>query len=89
MDQALYEAGYIMYSSLNNNSKKATCLIKLGKFQEALDSATKADTCKTWKELCIACMAVGEFKLAGIAGQNVIVHHDNLDELITTYEKYG
>jgi len=68
MEQGIYEAARIMFTSLKNNAKIATCLIKLGRFNEALESAEMADTPKTWKELCIACMAGKEFKLANMAG---------------------
>ena len=37
MDYGLFEAGRILFSNLNNNSKVATCLIKLGRFSEALE----------------------------------------------------
>jgi len=52
----LYESAKILFTSVKNNAKIASCLVKLGQFQKAIDSAKKANTPKTWKELCIACV---------------------------------
>ena len=87
-EDGLYEAARIIFVRLKNNAKIASCLIKLQKFSQALESAKKANTPKTWKELCIACVAAKEYKIANAAGMNIVVHPDHLDELIQTYEKY-
>ena len=87
-EDGLYEAARIIFVRLKNNAKIASCLIKLQKFGQALEFAKKANTPKTWKELCIACVAAKEYKIANAAGMNIVVHPDHLDELIITYEKY-
>lgn len=37
----------------------------------------------------MACVEAGEFRLASIAGMNIIIHPDHLDELIRHYEEYS
>jgi clathrin heavy chain len=88
-DEKLYEAAKILFVSIKNNTKIASCLIQLKQFQQAIDAANKANNPKTWKELCKAAVAAGDFKIANSAGLNVIVHSDLLDEIINHYEKYG
>ena len=88
-EDEMYEAARLIFVRLKNNAKIASCLIKLKKFGQALEAAKKANTPKTWKELCLACVAAKEFKIANAAGMNIVVHPDHLDDLILTYEKYG
>lgn len=78
----MYEAAKILYISIKNNSKIASCLVRLKEFSQAIESAKKANTPKTWKELCMACVEAEEFKLAAVAGMNIIIHPDHLEELI-------
>jgi len=84
----LYEAAKVIFVNLKNNAKIASCLIRLKQYNAAFESAKKANTPKTWKELCLACVQAGEYKLANSAGMNIVIHPDHLDELIHTYEKY-
>ena len=88
-DEKLFEAAKILFVNIKNNTKIASCLIQLKQFQQAIDAANKANNPKTWKELCKAAVAAGDFKIANSAGLNVIVHSDLLDEIILHYEKYG
>lgn len=88
-EDKLYEAAKVLFVSIKNNAKIASCLVRLKQFQAAIDSAKKANTPKTWKELCMACVEAGEFRLASIAGMNIIIHPDHLDELIRHYEELG
>jgi len=37
----------------------------------------------------MACVEAHEFKLAAVAGMNIIVHPDHLEDLIKHYEEYG
>lgn len=53
----LYEAAKILYTVVKNNSKIASCLVHLKQFNVAIEAAKKANTPKTWKELCMACVA--------------------------------
>ena len=88
-DDKMYEAAKMLYSNIKNNAKIASCLVRLGQYQQAIDSAKKANSPKTWKELCFACVDAEEFRLATIAGLNIIVHPDHLEEIILHYERKG
>ena len=57
------------------------CLVHLKRFNEAVDAARKANTPQTWKEVCFACVAVKEFKLAQLCGLNIITSTDELNEV--------
>lgn len=63
--------------------------MRLKEFSQAIESAKKANTPKTWKELCMACVEAQEFKLAAVAGMNIIIHPDHLEDLIKHYEEFG
>lgn len=41
---------------------------------------------KTWKEIVFACVEVKEFKLAQVAGVQVVLYPDHLDEMVNFYE---
>jgi clathrin heavy chain len=88
-NEKLYEAGRLLFLSINNWGKLASCLVKLKRFVEALEAAKKANTPKTWKEVNFACVVAKEFKLAAMAGLNIIIHPDHLEELIQHYERFG
>jgi clathrin heavy chain len=85
----LYKAAKIIYSSIPNNSRLASCHVQLGEFTLAVDIAKKANNPKTWKEFTIACVDAQEFRCAQIAGMHIIVHPDHLEELAAHYEKHG
>lgn len=85
----LFEAAKKFYIIVKNNSKIASCLIHLKEFSAALDAAKKANTTKTWREVCMACVAAKEYKLANNAAMNIIVHPDELEGLIKHYESLG
>lgn len=87
-DAKLYEAAKILFTSIKNNAKIASCLVRLKQFQQAIDSAKKANSPKTWKELCMACVEAQEFKLAAVAGSQIIIHPDHLEDLIKHYEEF-
>ena len=88
-DNRLYEACKILYQSIGNNQKLASTLVFLREFQAALDAAKKANIPRVWKEVAFACVRAKEFRLASIAGLNIIMHPDHLQDLIDFYEKYG
>ena len=81
----LYEAAKKFYMICKNNTKIASCLIQLKEYGAAIDAAKKANTTKTWKELCMACVAAQEYKLANAAAMNIIVHPDEIEGLIRHY----
>ncbi|GJT21067.1 clathrin heavy chain 1 [Tanacetum coccineum] len=45
-------------------AKLAATLVRLQQFQGDVDVAHKANSAKTWKEVCFACVDVEEFGLA-------------------------
>lgn len=83
-----YEAAKILFNKIKSNSKIASCLVHLKQYPQAIEAARKANNTKTWKEVAMACIAAGEFKLAAVAGQNIIIHPDHLEELSRQYELY-
>lgn len=85
----LYEAAKKFYTIVKNNSKIASCLVHLKQFSAAIEAAKKASTTKTWREVCMSCVAAQEYKLANIAAMNIIVHPDELEGLIKHYESLG
>jgi clathrin heavy chain len=72
-DEELYEAAKIIYAFISNWAKLAVTLVKLKQYQGAVDAARKANSAKTWKEVCFACVDAEEFRLAQICGLNIIV----------------
>lgn len=85
----LYEAAKILYIKLKSNSKIASCLVHLGQYQQAIDFAQKANNVKTWKEIVFACVEEKEFKLAAIAGTQVVLIPDHLEEMVKFYELHN
>lgn len=77
-----YKAAKILYVNASNNAKLASCLVKLEDYNAAVEAAKKANNPKVWKEVNLACVAAGEFRAASIAGMQIIVHPDHLEELI-------
>jgi clathrin heavy chain len=47
-DEKLYEAARILFTSIKNNARIASCLVRLKQFQKAIDAAKKANTPRTW-----------------------------------------
>ena len=88
-EEGLWEAGKLLFTSIGSNGRLASCLVHLGQFQAALESAKKANTTKTWKEVSAACVKAREFRLAAVAGLNIIISPDHLDDVIEQYERYG
>lgn len=72
-DEALYEAAKIIFAFISNWARLACTLVKLMQFQGAVDAARKANSARTWKEVCFACVDAEEFRLAQICGLNIIV----------------
>lgn len=88
-EERLFEAAKILYTSIGHNQKLASTLVFLREYQAALEAAKKANIPKVWKEVCFACVRSKEFRLASIAGLNIVIHPDNLDDLIHHYERFG
>ncbi|CAM8970976.1 unnamed protein product [Rhodiola kirilowii] len=88
-DEALYEAAKIIFQFISNWGKLAVTLVKLRQFQGAVDAARKANSAKTWKEVCFACVDAEEFRLAQICGLNIIIQVDDLEEVSEYYQNKG
>jgi len=84
----LFESAKLLYTKLKSNARIASCLVYLKQYPLALEAAKKANNTKTWKEIAIACLRAGEYKLASIAGQNIVIHPDHLEDLVKYYEKF-
>ncbi|XP_046840150.1 clathrin heavy chain 1-like [Xenia sp. Carnegie-2017] len=85
----MYEAAKILYNNISNYGCLASTLVHLGEFQAAVDGARKANSTRTWKEVCFACVDSEEFRLAQMCGLHIVVHADELEELINYYQNRG
>lgn len=65
-EQGLYEAARLLFSNINNYARLAQTLLRLGQFAAAVDAAKKANSLRTWKEVNLACIDAGEFRLAQV-----------------------
>mmetsp|Transcript_25743 Transcript_25743/g.76674 ORF Transcript_25743/g.76674 Transcript_25743/m.76674 type:complete len:1721 (-) Transcript_25743:262-5424(-) len=88
-EERSYKAAKILYSSISNNAKLASCHVQLQEYTAAIDAAKKANNPRTWKEVNIACVQAEQYRCAELAGMHIIVHPDHLEELIAQYEKQG
>merc|ERR1719231_173513 len=84
--EQMYEAAKILFNSISNFSRLATCLMHLGEHQAAVDAARKANSTRTWKEVNASCVENSEFRLAQICALHIIVNPDEIDELIAVME---
>ena len=66
-----------LYANSNDNNFLLGCLIESRNISRRskvnVDAARKANSSKTWKEVCFACVDAEEFRLAQICGLNVII----------------
>eukprot|EP01137_Pigoraptor_chileana_P023616 Opistho-2@90187 len=88
-DDGMYEAAKLLYNNVSNFARLAQTLVRLGEYQAAVDGARKANSTKTWKEVCYACVEASEFRLAQICGLHIVVHADELEELNNFYQSRG
>ena len=88
-EEGYHEAAKIFFSSISNWAKLATTLVHLEDYQAAVECARKANNVKVWKQVNEACVAKKEFRLAQICGLNLIVHADELQDLVNQYERNG
>ncbi|CAL1171635.1 unnamed protein product [Cladocopium goreaui] len=79
-DEKFYKAAKILYASIPNNGRLASCHVQLGEYTQAVEAAKKANNPKTWQEVNLACVKAEQFRCAEIAGQHIIVHPDHLEE---------
>lgn len=88
-DDKMFEAAKLLYNNVSNYARLAITLVHLGEYQGAVDGARKANSTKTWKEVCFACVNNKEFRLAQMCGLHIVVHADELEELINYYQDRG
>lgn len=88
-DEKHYEAAKVLFNAIGNHGRLASALVKLGEFSAAVEAARKANSTRTWKEVCMSCVDAEEFQLAKTCGLNIIVHADELEEVAWHYEKLG
>ena len=87
--EKMFEAARILFNNISSYGRLASTLVCLGEFQAAVDAARKANSTRSWKEVCFSCVDGGEFRLAQVCGLHIIVHADELDELINYYQNRG
>ena len=46
----MYEAAKILFNNISNFARLASAQVHLGEYQNAVDSARKANSTRTWKE---------------------------------------
>jgi clathrin heavy chain len=88
-EEGFHEAAKIFYTSISNWAKLATTLVHLEDYQAAVECARKANSVKVWRQVNEACVAKKEFRLAQICGLNLIVHAEELADLVKQYERNG
>ncbi|OAQ24879.1 clathrin, heavy polypeptide, isoform CRA_a [Linnemannia elongata AG-77] len=88
-EEKMYAPAKLLYSSISNWSRLSTTLVHLGEYQAAVDGARKANSTKVWKDVHAACMERKEFRLAQVCGLSLVVHPEELTELIRVYEHQG
>ena len=88
-EEGYHQAAKIFYTSISNWAKLATTLVHLEEYQAAVECARKANSVKVWKQVNEACVAKKEFRLAQICGLNLIVHAEELADLVRQYERNG
>ena len=54
-DEKMYEAAKLLFNNVSNFARLASTLVHLGEFQNAVDSARKANSTRTWKEVRVMC----------------------------------
>tara|TARA_R110002003_G_scaffold13_25_gene1017 strand:+ start:9459 stop:11078 length:1620 start_codon:yes stop_codon:yes gene_type:complete len=88
-EEGYHEAAKIFYTSISNWAKLATTLVHLEDYQAAVECARKANSTKVWRQVNKTCIDNKEFRLAQICGLNLIVHAEELAELVKQYERNG
>jgi clathrin heavy chain len=88
-EEGMYEAAKLLFSNIHNHARLATTLVKLQQYSSAVEAARKAGSTKTWKEVNLHLIEVKEFRLAQICALHIVIHGDELDELVWRYESRG
>jgi len=88
-DEGMYEAAKLLFNNISNFARLATTLVKLKQFSSAVEAARKANSTKTWREVNLHLVDAKEFRLAQICALHLVIHGDELEELIRQYESRG
>lgn len=88
-EEGYHQAAKIFFTSISNWAKLATTLVHLEEYQQAVECARRANSVKVWKQVHEACLVKKEFRLAQICGLNLIVHAEELNDLVKQYEREG
>ena len=88
-EEGLHQAAKIFFTSISNWAKLATTLVFLEEYQNGVECARKANSTKVWKQVHEACVSKKEFRLAQICGLHLIVHAEELHDLVRQYERNG
>ncbi|EAX82133.1 Clathrin and VPS domain-containing protein, partial [Trichomonas vaginalis G3] len=72
-DQQLFKAAKILYTAVKDYARLAETLIELKELQAAIDAARKASSTKSWMAVLRACIEIGDFKLAQVAGLQIVI----------------
>ena len=75
-EERAYKAAKVLYGSISNNAKLASCHVHIGDCSQTVVAARKANNPQ-------------EFRGAQIAAMHIIVQPDHLEELIAHYERSG
>jgi len=88
-DQGLFDAAKLLFQHVSNWAKLASTLVRLHDYASAVDAASKSNSLRSWREVNIACVEAKEFKHAQTAGKHLVLHADELEECLRTYETRG
>jgi clathrin heavy chain len=88
-EASMYEAAKLLFNNVSNFARLASTLVLLGEYQAAVDGARKANSTKTWKEVCFSCVDGQEFRLAQMCGRACSQALKTLEDLIKYYESRG
>ena len=88
-EQGMFEPAKLLFNNVSNYPKLATTLSKLGDFNAAVEAARKANSSRTWREVCQSCVSGEKFRLAQVCGLHIIVEPNELEDLIVFYEELG
>uniref|UniRef100_H2ZKR1 Clathrin heavy chain n=1 Tax=Ciona savignyi TaxID=51511 RepID=H2ZKR1_CIOSA len=95
-DQKMYEAAKVLFNNISNFARLASTVVHLGEYQTAVDSARKANSTRTWKEVNMINIKLKsffmflkmEFILAHICGLHICCTR-HLEELINYNQDRG
>ena len=88
-DENLFDSARVLYAADHNYARLASTLLQLKCYLEALDSAQKASSTKTWTEVCFKCVDENELRLAQMAAQHLVIVPSELVPCCDYFEKLG